>query len=73
MAMEKVSIDKAKLLAKNKGLKPGRVRTTKNAVQFTKGGNLNVQPISWEEFEKFLKERKLAIYNWNGWLKIMKE
>lgn len=71
--MDKVSIDKVKQIAKIKGLKPGKVRTTKSGVQFTKGDNQNVQVISWEEFESHLKERGLAVYNWNGWLKIMKD
>ena len=43
MVMEKVSMDKAKRLAKIKGLKPGRVKTTKTGVQLTKGDNRNVQ------------------------------
>jgi hypothetical protein len=72
MVMEQISIEKAKEIAKKKGLKPGRIRTTKSAVQLTKGGNRNVIPITWEEFEMDLKTRKLAIYESGGWLKIMK-
>ena len=71
--MEQISIDKAKDIAKKKGLRPGRVRTTKNAVQFTKGGNGNVIPISWDDFEADLKNRNLAIYESGSWLKIMKK
>lgn len=73
MAMEPISIAQAKEIAKKKGLKPGRVRTTSSGVQLTKGRNLNVNIISWDEFEESLKKRKLAIYNSGGWIKIMKK
>jgi len=73
MAMEQISIEKAKEIANKKGLKPGRVRTTKNGVQFTKGENKNVEVISWEEFERCLKERNLAVYDSGGWMKIMRK
>jgi len=71
MAMEIISFEQAKEIAKKKGLKPGRVRTTKSGIQFTKGKNKNVDLISWEEFEESLKKRKLAIFNSGGWMKIM--
>jgi hypothetical protein len=70
--MEQISVEEAKKIAANKGLKPGRVRTTKSGIQFTKGGNRNVEIIGWEEFEKDLKARGLGIYNSGGWMKIMK-
>ena len=38
MAMEKISFDKAKTIAKKKGLKPGKVKGT-SGIQFTKGTN----------------------------------
>ena len=71
MAMNKITIEEAKKIAEKKGLKPGRVVTTKSGIQFTKGNNKNVEVISWDEFEKNLKERGLAIYNTKGWMKIM--
>lgn len=71
MAMEIISFEQAKEIAKKKGLKPGRVRTTKSGIQFTKGKNKNVDVISWEEFEESLKKRKVAIFNSGGWMKIM--
>ena len=73
MVMAKISIEKAKDIANRKGLKPGRVRATRSGVQLTKGNNPNVEIVTWDEFEKNLKDRRLAIYEWNGWLKIMKE
>lgn len=58
--------------ARLKGLFPGRVRDTLTGIQFTKGHNDRIVVISWEEFEQYLNERKLAVYTCDGWLKIMK-
>ncbi len=69
--MEPISIDKAKKIANNKGLKPGKVKGTEG-VQFTKGKNSRLDVITWDEFEAALKKRKLAIYESGGWMKIMK-
>ena len=69
--MERIDLDKAKVIAKNKGLKPGKVKGT-SGIQFTKGKNNRLDVIEWAEFEKILKERKLAIYESGGWMKIMK-
>jgi len=69
--MERIDLEKAKTIAKNKGLKPGKVKGT-NGIQFTKGKNQRLDVIEWAEFEKILKERKLAIYESGGWMKIMK-
>jgi hypothetical protein len=71
MVMERIDLDKAKVIAKNKGLKPGKVKGT-SGIQFTKGKNNRLDVIEWAEFEKILKERKLAIYESGGWMKIMK-
>ncbi|AGI48424.1 hypothetical protein TALC_01448 [Thermoplasmatales archaeon BRNA1] len=71
MAMEPISIDKAKIIAKNTGLKPGRVKGTEG-VQFTKGTNNRLDVISWEDFEAALKKRGLQIYASGSWMKIMK-
>lgn len=71
MAMEKIDFGKAQLIAKAKGLQPGRVKGTQG-VQFTKGTNDRLSVISWEEFEQALKQRELAVYESGGWMKIMK-
>jgi hypothetical protein len=71
--LEPIPLDVAKEIARRKGLKPGRVRTTKSGIQLTKGKNQNVSVISWDEFEADLKERGLAIYHYSGWLKIMRK
>jgi len=69
LVMEKISLAKAKDIAKNKGLKPGRVK----GIQFTKGKNDRLEIVSWDEFEKTLKKRKLSVYESGGWMKIMKK
>ena len=96
MVMEQISLDKAKEIAKKKGLeavqsgrvlvsdgawgtflqkkglKPGRVKGT-NGIQFTKGSNARLEIVSWEDFEKTLGKRGLAVYESGGWMKIMKK
>ena len=69
--MERIDLEKAKLIAKNKGLKPGKVKGT-TGIQFTKGKNNRLDVIEWAEFEEILKKRGLAIYESGGWMKIMK-
>jgi len=71
MAMTQINVVKAKEIADKKKLKPGRVVGT-SGVQFTKGNNKRLEVISWQDFEKALKDRSLAIYESKGWMKIMK-
>ncbi|MBO7409805.1 MAG: hypothetical protein J6Y18_02820 [Candidatus Methanomethylophilaceae archaeon] len=71
MAMEKIEFGKAKTIAEKKGLKPGKVKGT-NGIQFTKGNNNRLDVIGWDEFEKLLNQRGLAVYESAGWMKIMK-
>ena len=72
MAMNVIDVSKAKAIATNKGLKPGRVTGT-SGIQFTKGNNRRLEVISWDDFESALGSRGLAIYESNGWMKIMKK
>ena len=51
--MERIDFKKAQAIAKNKGLKPGKVKGT-DGVQFTKGKNDRLDVITWEEFEEIL-------------------
>lgn len=71
MSMDVITLDRAKIIASNQGIKPGRVKGTEG-VQFTKGKNPRIQPIEWNEFEEALKKRGLAIYASGSWMKIMK-
>ncbi len=69
--MEKISLAEAHNIAAKKGLKPGRVEGT-DGVQFTRGRNDRIVPVPWEEFESLLKRRRLAVYESDGFLKVMK-
>jgi hypothetical protein len=71
MPMDKISLAEARKIAEKKGLKPGLVKGTEG-IQFTRGKNARIAPVSWEEFERALKKRKLAIYESGGFLKVMK-
>lgn len=71
MAMNKITLERAKTIAKNKGLIPGRVKGSEG-VQFFKGTNPRLEKISWDEFEAALKKRGVAVYESGGWMKIMK-
>jgi hypothetical protein len=70
--MEEIKLDKAKEIAKKKGLKPGRVKNTLG-IQFTKGNNDRLEIVDWAEFEATLKKRGLGVYESGGWMKIMKK
>jgi hypothetical protein len=72
MAMQEISLDKAKNIATKKGLKPGKVKGT-NGIQFTKGDNPRLQTIDWDEFSGTLDKHRLAVYESGGWMKIMKK
>lgn len=71
MTMEKINLAKAKKIAENKGLKPGRVKGT-SGILFTKGTNDRLEVISWDEFENVLEKKRLSVYESGGWMKIMK-
>ncbi|MFA5312229.1 MAG: hypothetical protein WC375_02785 [Methanomassiliicoccales archaeon] len=66
-----VSLEKAKEIAKKKGLKPGRVKGTEG-LQFTKGSNNRIEVIPWDQFGESLNKRGLTIYESGGWMKIMR-
>jgi hypothetical protein len=71
MVMQKINFDRAKMIAMNKGLKPGKVKGT-DGIQFTKGNNDRLTLIGWDEFKSALEKRGLAVYESGGWMKIMK-
>lgn len=72
MVMEPISVEAAKEKARKAGLKPGRVKGTEDAIQFTKGRNNRIEVISWEEFEDVLQKRSLQVFESAGFMKIMK-
>ncbi len=73
MVMEPISVEAAKERARKAGLKPGRVKGTEDAIQFTKGRNSRIEVISWEEFEDVLLKRSLQVFESSGFMKIMKK
>ena len=73
MVMEPISIESAREKARKAGLKPGRVKGTDGAIQFTKGRNTRIEIISWDEFTDVLQKRNLHVCESNGFLKIMKK
>lgn len=72
MAMSMIGLERAKRLANERNLKPGKVTGT-SGVQFTKGNNKRLEIIDWEKFGQTLSEKELAVYESNGWMKIMKK
>lgn len=71
MVMQEISLEKAKEMAVSKNLVPGRVKGTVG-VQFTKGNNNRLEVIGWDEFERVMRDNNLAVYESNGWMKIMR-
>jgi hypothetical protein len=72
MAMEKIPVKKAKKIAKEKNLRPARIKGT-DIIQFTKSEDeARFELIDWDHFEEALDKRGLAVYESGGWMKIMK-
>lgn len=69
--MDKIAIDKVKTISEKKGLKPGRVKGL-TTVQITKGTSPSIEIITWDEFQTALEKKKLAVYEYNGFMKIMR-
>lgn len=56
-----------------KKLKPGRIIGTSTGVMLTDTTKKRFEVISFDEFERILKEKGLAVYGTEeGWMKIMK-
>lgn len=72
MPMKPISVDRAKEIAAEKGLKPGKVRGT-TEVEFTRGGSPRVDIIDWPEFEEIVAKKNLEIHEGGGFMKLMKK
>ena len=74
MSMKKISMGEVKRIAEEYGLKACRTPGT-NGAQIRKHDNPKLEDITWDEFEKTLKARKLAFYKAekSDFLKIMKD
>ncbi|MEM2869231.1 MAG: hypothetical protein QW379_02255 [Thermoplasmata archaeon] len=71
MALREITLQEAMTIAQKKGLRPGKVRGT-TRVQFTRGKNYRIEVVDWSFFRTCLKKRGLAIYEDEGFLKLMK-
>lgn len=72
--MEKIDIEKVKEIAEEYNLKPAKTKDS-NVVNIRKKPNENLEDISWDEFERILEEKELAVYKAedSDFLKIMKK
>jgi hypothetical protein len=70
--MKPISVERAKVIATEKNLKPGKVRGTQE-IEFTKGGSPRVEIIDWPEFEQILASKGLEIQEGGGFMKLMKK
>ena len=70
--MKPISLDRAKEIAGEKSLKPGKVRGT-TEVEFTRGGSPRVEIIDWPEFEQIVASKNLEIHEGGGFMKLMKK
>lgn len=73
--MHAYSLEETKMWAKKKNLSPGRVKGTKDGIQFVeKGGSDKVDEVDWEFFDSVLKKKRLAVYGTKeGWMRIMRK
>jgi hypothetical protein len=73
ITMDKINLEDVKKIAKQYGLKPVRVKDTET-VNIRKHPSDKLVEISWEEFDKVLKKKGLAVYKAteSDFLKIMK-
>lgn len=72
MPMKPISLDRAKEIAVEKDLRPGKVRGT-TEIEFTRGKSPRVDVIDWPEFESILKDKNLEIHEGGGFMKLMKK
>ena len=72
--MIKITIDEMKAIAKKYKLHPCRIKG-KDVINIRKKFDSKCEDISWEEFEKIMKKRKLAIYkaDESDFVKLMKD
>ena len=74
MTLKKITIDKLKRIGEEFGVKPCRIKGTE-IIQIRKKDYKNFEDISWDEFEKILKKKLLAVYKSEkgNFLKMMKD
>ncbi len=70
--MSPIALERAKEIATEKNLKPGKVRGTME-IEFTRGTSPRVDVIDWPEFESILNHKNLEIHEGGGFMKLMKK
>jgi len=72
--MQKIDLEEVKEIAEEYDLKPAKTKGS-DVVNIRKKPNDNLEDISWDEFERILEKRGLAVYKAedSDFLKIMKE
>lgn len=71
MVMTQIPVSQAQEIASKAGLKPAKVKGTE-VLQFTRRGGKKFDLLDWTDFETALDERGLRVYEYGGFLKIMK-
>jgi len=74
MGMEKIDMEKVMEIAEEYDLKPAKTKGS-DVINIRKKPNDNLEDISWDEFERILEEKGLAVYKAqdSDFLKIMKD
>ena len=67
-----IDINKAKEICNKKKLKPATVKGT-SIIHFTNEQAPRLEIISWDKFETELKKKKLGLFEYKGFMKIMKK
>lgn len=71
--MQKISIEELKKLQEKYGFKLCKVKNSE-VVNIRKHSNPNLEDIGWDEFERILKKRDLAVYKSDkDFLRIMRD
>lgn len=69
-ALREITFADARKIAADKGLQPSKVKGT-DTLRFSKNPSDKLQVITWDEFEQTATQRRLAVYESAGWMKLM--
>ncbi len=71
--LRKISIREARDVAAHARIYPAVVRGT-TTLRFSKRPlDPRLEEISWEQFERYARDRGVAVYEAGGWLRIMRD
>ncbi len=72
MEKKRISLDRAEELGEEKELKPAKIKGSEGFM-FTRGNNHRADPLSWDEFKEELEDKRVGIYEADGWMQIVRE